>query len=298
MGRWLFTPYSFYISGSTDGTSFTSVYSGKSKGTSTATETYSFADSPARFVKVTITKSISGSSKSSAQISELDIFGKAGASGIGIKSSDSSLSSTADSGGSVTDRQSSGETITNNDELLIIIYNNNIIVNNNPPSAKDDRIRTEENKPAVSSILANDKDPDGDTIKITSVSSPKKGGTVTINEDQTITLNQQRILSEWTLFPTLSQIVKGKPMKQKYLSVLMAWQITQRSNRQQDQPRQANSSSPQNTNPVRDEQKQILDTAAQKIKSEVLSGHPNSEELQSRQGLVVANTSRINDSPN
>ena len=87
-------------------------------------------------------------------------------------------------------------------------------------------------------------------------------------------------------------------MKQKYLSVLMAWQITQRQQQQQDQPRQTNSLSPDDTNPVKDEQKQILDTAAQKIKSEVLSGHPNSEELLSRQGLVVANTSRINDSPN
>ena len=65
---------------------------------------------------------------------------------------------------------------------------NNSVNNNSPPSARDDRIRTEQNKPLVFAVLANDKDLDGDKIKIISVSSPKNGGTVMINENDTITL--------------------------------------------------------------------------------------------------------------
>ena len=72
------------------------MYSGKSKGTTKATETYSFADSSARYVKVTITKGDSGSSKIRAQISELDIFGKAGTSSISGQSD--VFSSSSDSG--------------------------------------------------------------------------------------------------------------------------------------------------------------------------------------------------------
>ena len=64
--------------------------------------------------------------------------------------------------------------------------------NNSPPSARDDRIRTEQNKPAVFAVLANDKDADGDKIKIISVSSPKNGGTVMINENDTITFVPER----------------------------------------------------------------------------------------------------------
>ena len=74
--------YQFVMSGSTDGSVYTNVYSGKSKGTTKAIETCSFADSSARYVKVTITKGDSGSSKIRAQISELDIFGNAGTSSI------------------------------------------------------------------------------------------------------------------------------------------------------------------------------------------------------------------------
>ena len=65
---------------------------------------------------------------------------------------------------------------------------NNSVNNNSPPSGRDDRIRTEQNKPLVFAVLANDKDLDGDKIKIISVSSPKNGGTVMINENDTITL--------------------------------------------------------------------------------------------------------------
>ena len=41
-------------------------------------------------------------------------------------------------------------------------------------------------------VLANDKDVDGDKIKIISVSSPKNGGTVMINENDTITFMPER----------------------------------------------------------------------------------------------------------
>ena len=68
--------YSFVIAVSTDGTIFTNVFSGKSKGTTTSPERYNFAESQAQFVRTTITQSHSGSASSLAQISEIDIFGK------------------------------------------------------------------------------------------------------------------------------------------------------------------------------------------------------------------------------
>ena len=68
----------------------------------------------------------------------------------------------------------------------------NSVNNNSPPSARDDRIRTEQNKPVLFAVLANDKDLDGDKIKIISVSSPKNGGTVMINENDTITFMPER----------------------------------------------------------------------------------------------------------
>ena len=102
--------YSFVISGSTDGSVYTNVYSGKSKGTTKATETYSFADSSARYVKVTITKGVSGSSKISAQISELDIFGKAGSSSI---SGQSDVFSSSSDSGTIIEGQTPSESIKN-----------------------------------------------------------------------------------------------------------------------------------------------------------------------------------------
>ena len=163
--------YSFVISGSTDGSVYTNVYSGKSKGNSKAIETYSFADSTARYVKVTITKGVSGTSKVTAQISEIDIFGKAGASSINRQTD--VFSSSSDSG-TITEGQNPSESIKKSGANK---NKNNNINNNSPPSAKDDRIRIEENKPAVFSVLENDKDADGDKIEIVSVSSPKNGGT-------------------------------------------------------------------------------------------------------------------------
>ena len=102
--------YSFVISGSTDGSVYTNLYSGKSKGTTKASETYSFADSSARYVKVTITKGVSGSSKITAQISELDIFGKAGSSST---SGQSVGSSSASDSGTIIEGQTPSEPIKN-----------------------------------------------------------------------------------------------------------------------------------------------------------------------------------------
>ena len=59
---------------------------------------------------------------------------------------------------------------------------------NKPPDAKDDRIKTDVNKPVEIAILCNDKDPDGDKLKIMSVTSPSQnGGIVAINENGTVT---------------------------------------------------------------------------------------------------------------
>ena len=68
-------PYLFDVSVSTDGTTFTNVLSGTSTGTTTSPEKYTFPQTQARYVKITITQSMAGSANSIAQISEIDIFG-------------------------------------------------------------------------------------------------------------------------------------------------------------------------------------------------------------------------------
>ena len=169
--------YSFMIAVSTDGTSFTNVFSGKSKGTGTSPERYTFPESQAQYVRTTITQSHSGSASSLAQISETDIFGKASTSAASTThpSSSPSQSNLTDS-----KRPSVSDNVEN--ELA------DTYVTNHPPVAKDDRLRIEANNRVVATILDNDNDPDGDKLKIISVTSPtKKGGTVTINENGTVT---------------------------------------------------------------------------------------------------------------
>lgn len=68
-------PYRFDISASTDGTSFTKVFSGTSSGTTSSPEKYSIPLTQARYVKITITESTPGATRSIAEISEIDIFG-------------------------------------------------------------------------------------------------------------------------------------------------------------------------------------------------------------------------------
>ena len=67
--------YSFAISTSTD-------LQEKGSGTSTSPQKYSFTETPAKYVRITITQSAPGATNSIAQISEIDIFGKTSASGV------------------------------------------------------------------------------------------------------------------------------------------------------------------------------------------------------------------------
>jgi hypothetical protein len=68
-------PYKFDVSVSTDGTSFTNVLSATSTGTTTSPEKYNFPPTQARYVKITITESTAGATRSIAEISEIDVFG-------------------------------------------------------------------------------------------------------------------------------------------------------------------------------------------------------------------------------
>jgi subtilisin len=160
--------YSFTISVSTDGSSFTNVFSGKSSGTSTSSEKYTFAESQARYVKITVTQSHVGSASSIAQISEIDVFGKTGTS-----STSSHSSSQSQSYSTVNKARTSNE---------------NSAISNHPPIAKADRISTERNTQVLIPILSNDIDPDGNDLKVISASShSKNGGTIRINSNGTIT---------------------------------------------------------------------------------------------------------------
>lgn len=279
--------YSFVISGSTDGSAYTNLYSGKSKGNTKAMETYGFADSSARYVKMTITKGVSGSSKITAQISELEIFGKAGSSSISGQSVGSSSSSDS---GTITEGQNPNEAISNSGA------DNNSVNNNSPPSAKDDRIRTEENKPALFTVLDNDKDADGDKIKIISVTSPKNGGTAKINENDTITFEPERDFVGVDTFSYVIADSEGNTDEGK-VSADVRGVI---GGKQPDRPREPSSSKALNINPSvsEQEQKQILDTTAQKIKDKVPNDRHDEMEiatLRLPQGAVVANNSSINE---
>lgn len=187
--------YSFFISVSIDGTTFNTVFTGMSSGATSSPQKYSFSESNARFVKITITQSQTGSS-SIAQISEIDIFGKATSSSSSSFSSSSSsssfnkLSSTESlsraegnqsSSTSSTSSTSSASNLTGTGKKLLSSSSN---INNHPPIAKDDRLNTEINKPIKAAILKNDEDPDGDNLRIVSVLSPTpKGGSITINDN-------------------------------------------------------------------------------------------------------------------
>ena len=166
--------YSFQISVSTDGSSYTNVFSGKSSGTTASPQKYSFPETQARYVKITITQSHAGSASSLAQISEIDIFGKTSASGSGQELSSSTQSHSKQG-------KSSSNTVSSSpaDQSPSL---------NKPPVARDDRIQTEVNKPVEIGILENDNDPDGDKLKIMSLASPSQNvGVVTINENDTVT---------------------------------------------------------------------------------------------------------------
>lgn len=251
---------------------------------------------------MTISKGVSGSSKISAQISELDIFGKAGSSSISGQSD--VFSSSSDSGTVIEGQTPSGESIKNsgpdnnsvNDNS---VYDNSVSANNNdsPPSARDDRIRTEQNKPAVIAVLANDKDADGDKIKIISVSSPKNGGTVMINENDTITFVPERNFVGVDTFSYVIADSEGKTDQGKVSAYVR--EVT--DEKQPEIPRQPSSTKALSMNPQaseQEQQKQILDTTAQKIKVKVLIERPDEMEIAAfglPHGAIVANNSTVND---
>ena len=57
---------------------------------------------------------------------------------------------------------------------------------NDTPDAVDDNVSVDEDTPLTVDVLANDSDPDGDVLTVSSVSDPA-GGTTTVNPDGTVT---------------------------------------------------------------------------------------------------------------
>jgi CshA-type fibril repeat protein len=57
----------------------------------------------------------------------------------------------------------------------------------NPPEAVDDSATTPVNTPVTLDVLSNDSDPDGDTLTVTQVNDDAENGTVTLNDDGTVT---------------------------------------------------------------------------------------------------------------
>jgi hypothetical protein len=168
--------YTFRIETSTDGSSFSNVFSGKSSGTTTSPQKYSFDESPARYVRITITESHVGSSNSIAQISEIDVFGKssASASSTSFASESSQLSTASSDSKAENNKGATGGSVRSGITTTA----------NHMPVAKNDLTRTESNQPLLISVLANDNDPDGDKLEITSVESfTEKGSFVRVNEN-------------------------------------------------------------------------------------------------------------------
>ena len=56
------------------------------------------------------------------------------------------------------------------------------VTRDQPPKANDDTVSTNTNKPVTVNVLSNDFDPDGDTIRITTISSPPHGTAVVAND--------------------------------------------------------------------------------------------------------------------
>ena len=61
-----------------------------------------------------------------------------------------------------------------------------VAVGNGTPTAVDDEASTRRNRPVDIAVLANDTDPDGDTLSVTDATTPADG-TVEINDDGTVT---------------------------------------------------------------------------------------------------------------
>ena len=63
-----------------------------------------------------------------------------------------------------------------------------VAVNNRTPIATDDVATTNEDTPTTIAVLANDTDPDGDTLTISAITQPA-GGTVLVNGNNTVTFS-------------------------------------------------------------------------------------------------------------
>jgi hypothetical protein len=107
---------------------------------------------------------------------EIDVFGKATSSSSSFEEPGSSQRlSKAD----VAQSSNMTGTATSSSSGTII---------NHSPIAKDDKLNAEKNRPIVAAILENDMDPDGDNLRIVSVSTPtSKGGSVIINGNGILT---------------------------------------------------------------------------------------------------------------
>ena len=101
-------------------------------------------------------------------------------------------------------------------------------------------------------VLANDKDADGDKIKIISVSSPKNGGTVMINENDTITFVPERDFVGVDTFSYVIADSEGKTDEGKVSAYVRG--LT--DEKQPEMPRQPSSSKALNMNPPVSEQEQ------------------------------------------
>ena len=117
---------------------------------------------------------------------------------------------------------------------------------NHPPVARDDRLGTASNKPVVGAILNNDLDPDGDKLKIISASSPTKiGGTVTINNNGTITFLPANDFAGIDTFSYTISDGKGKSDKGKVSVTITSTSDNINKNEQDDKTKQSTTSSHQ-----------------------------------------------------
>jgi hypothetical protein len=92
---------------------------------------------------------------------------------------------------------------------------------NSPPIAKNDRSRSESNEKVVINVLANDREPDGEDLKVTFVSLPPDNvGKVMINKDQTITFIPQTDLAGKITLPYEISDESGKSDKAKIYIVI------------------------------------------------------------------------------
>lgn len=140
-------------------------------------------------------------------------------------------------------------------------------------------------------ILDNDKDANGDKIKIISVSSPRKGGIATINENTTITFMPAK---DFVGIDTFSYVISDSDGKTDEGKVSVNIKGVTDNMQHQDQLRQASSWKAQITTPSKEVHTQTAEVTAQKIKNKMQNGPLHDAKitsLHSRQGPDMANNS-------